>query len=49
MAATAQVDAAGAAYERRELGQPAAGLPRLDRRKLQANILGKAQRTAPGL
>ena len=41
-AAAAQVDRPGAAHERGQLGEPATGLARIDRRELAANILGEA-------
>jgi hypothetical protein len=39
----AQVDASGGPDEGGELGQPAAGLPRVDRRQLAPDVLGEAQ------
>jgi hypothetical protein len=45
--APAQVDAAGAADEGRQLGQPAAGLPRLDGRELLPDVLGEGQSSTP--
>ena len=45
--AAAQVDAARPADERRELGQPAARLARLDRGELVANVVREAQSATP--
>lgn len=46
-AAAAQMDASRAADERRQLGQSAAGLPRLDRRQLLPDVLREAQSVTP--
>jgi hypothetical protein len=46
-AAAAQVHRPRRPHKSRELGQPAAPLPRLDRRQLAADVVGEAQSSTP--